>query len=134
MKKVIIGVSVVVAIVVAILFSYGHDMARNAEYYKDRCNESDRQVARLEEALRRAKHEYHVELVQEMVKTATANERLLVSKDKIKEQENRLEWLEACEKDATAARAAASKLNEGKQGLPLPKFPGIVGPNGRLIQ
>lgn len=134
MKKVIIGVSVVVAIVVAILFSYGHDMASNADYYRSRCYESDRQVARLEEALRRAKHEYHVELVQEMVKTATANERLLVSKDKIKEQENRLEWLEACEKDATAARAAASKLNEGKQGLPLPKFPGIVGPNGRLIQ
>lgn len=134
MKKVIIGVSVVVAIVVAILISYGHSMASNADYYQSRCYESDRQVSRLEEALRRAKHDYHISLVEEMVKSATAMERLLVSKDKIKEQEKRLEWLEACEKDATAARAAASKLNEGKQGLPLPKYPGIVGPNGRLIQ
>jgi len=134
MKKVIIGVSIAVAIVVAILISYGHSMASNAEYYRDRCYEADRQVARLEEALRRAKHDYHIELIQEMVKSATANERLLVAKDKMKEQENRLELLEAYEKDAAAARAAASKLNNGKQGLPLPKYPGIVGPNGRLIQ
>ena len=134
MKKIIIGVSVVVAIVVAILISYGHSMASNADYYQSRCYESDRQVARLEEALRRAKHDYHISLVEEMVKSATAMERLLVSKDKIKEQEKRLEWLEACEKDATAARAAANKLNEGKQGLPLPKYPGVVGPNGRLLQ
>ena len=97
MKKIIVGVSVVVAIVVAILFAYGHDMARNAEYYSNRCNEADRQVARLEEALRRAKHEYHVELVQEMVKTATANERLLVSSERLSSIKERVKQAVAAE-------------------------------------
>ena len=97
MKKVIIGVSVAVAIVVAILISYGHSMASNADYYRDRCYESDRQVARLEEALRRAKHDYHISLVEEMVKSATAMERLLVANERLSSIKERVKQAVAAE-------------------------------------